>query len=291
MDNKQIDIKELLKRAKEDGWFLFLGQMFFLLCLVFSVRTFVFQPFTIPSGSMVPTLLVGDYISVTKYDYGYSRYSFPFPLPFLKGRIFESLPKHGDVVVFRFTQDTSIDYIKRVVGLPGDHIQLKHGTVYLNNVPLTRNFQGERDYPNREGRNWNGKEYWEETTNQESGKILKRDYRILQQTEYGAASNTAEYIVPPNCLFVMGDNRDDSSDSRFQGGREGGACATPLGSNYIAMSDHDLGFVPLENVEGKARTVLFSLDFEHPKWAFWYWPLEFRFDRFFHAIREKSEGK
>lgn len=239
---------------------------------------------------MVPTLLVGDYISVTKYDYGYSRYSFPFSLPFWKGRIFESLPHRGDVIVFRFTQDTSIDYIKRVVGLPGDHIQLRRGVVYLNDAPLMRKAEGFHSYVNREGRDWEGELYQEETHTEKDGRNLIRSYAVLQETEDSPASNTEEYIVPPHCLFVMGDNRDDSADSRFQGGRDTGACAAPLGSNYLALSTHDLGFVPFENVEGKARMVLFSMDFQHPKWAFWYWPSEFRFDRFFHSVQEKKEG-
>ncbi|QCE35539.1 signal peptidase I [Acetobacteraceae bacterium] len=286
--DKKTDIQRLLRQAKDDGWLLFLAQIIFLLFLVFGFRSLVFQPFTIPSGSMVPTLLVGDYISVTKYDYGYSRYSFPFPVPFLKGRIFESEPKRGDVIVFRFTQDSSIDYIKRVVGVAGDRLQLKHGVVYLNDKPLQRVSQGEHQYLNREGRSWSGEEFIEENHVGEKDSEEIRRYHILQETEEGAANNTEVYTVPSGCLFVMGDNRDDSADSRFQGGREVGSCSTPLGSNYLVGSGRDLGFVPLENVEGKARRVLLSFDFSHSKWAFWYWPSEIRLNRFFHPIQQRG---
>src|ERR1700753_3633657 len=106
------------------------------------VRTVAFEPFNIPSGSMIPTLLVGDYLFVSKYSYGYSRYSLPFSLPLFSGRIFGSLPKRGDVAVFKYPRDTSIDYIKRIVGLPGDHIQVRNGELYINGQVAPRVSEG-----------------------------------------------------------------------------------------------------------------------------------------------------
>lgn len=219
------------------------------------VRTFAFEPFNIPSGSMIPTLLVGDYLFVAKYSYGYSRYSFPFSPPLFSGRIFGSVPKRGDVVVFKYPRDTSIDYIKRVIGLPGDTVQVTDGQLYINGQECPRNLVG--DYlADDNGIRIMEKEYIETLPNG-----VKHD--ILKERDDGWVNNTPVYTVPPGHLFVMGDNRDNSADSRFMDG---------------------VGFVPVENLVGRAEVLFFSFDAEYPWWEFWEWPLEIRWTRLLNPV-------
>jgi signal peptidase I len=219
------------------------------------VRTFAFEPFNIPSGSMIPTLLVGDYLFVAKYSYGYSHYSFPFSPPLFSGRIFGSVPDQGDVVVFKYPRDTSIDYIKRVIGLPGDTVQVTDGQLYINGKECPRTLIG--DYlANDGGVRVMEKEYVETLPDG-----VRHD--ILKETDSGWVNNTPVYTVPPGHLFVMGDNRDNSADSRFMDG---------------------VGFVPEENLVGKAEFLFFSFNAEYPWWEFWEWPFEIRWDRLFNPI-------
>ena len=180
------------------------------LLLALVVRTLLFQPFNIPSGSMKPTLLVGDYIFVSKFSYGYSRYSAPLGLPLFDGRIFGDAPARGDVAVFKLPTDPSIDYVKRVIGLPGDRIQMKKSVLYINGeaVPKVR----VEDFSET---TWSGgieavERYIETLPNGVS-------YEVLDLTPNGISDNTREYVVPPGHYFMMGDNRDNSSDSRVQG--------------------------------------------------------------------------
>ncbi len=218
------------------------------------VRTVAFEPFNIPSGSMIPTLLVGDYLFVSKFSYGYSNFSLPFSPPLFSGRIFGSLPKRGDVAVFKYPRDTSLDYIKRIVGLPGDRIQVRKGQLYINGALCPRVPEG--SYPPE------GKEielYQETLPNGVKHEILKRP-----DLDNDWANNTQEYVVPPGHVFAMGDNRDNSADSRFM---------------------DQVGFVPIENLVGRAEVLFFSFDAEYPWWEFWQWPFEIRWSRLLHPVR------
>lgn len=260
----------------------FVAQFLVLGVLVLLFRSLILQPFTIPSASMVPTLLVGDYLAVTKYNYGFSRYSFPLSIVPFKGRIFGSLPERGDVVVFRFTHDHSIDFIKRVIGLPGDRIQIQDGKLFVDNNEVPREDRGPYEFVDQDGQSWKGVKY-KETLPQ----TLREDpkhYKVLQVRTDNAPNNTMEYVVPKGCLFMMGDDRDDSLDSRFQGGREEGECAAPEGNDFLKSSSEDLGFVPVDNLVGRAQFVFFSIDKRYSWWKFWHWPQEIRWGRFFHKI-------
>ena len=225
--------------------------------IAIGIRTIAFEPFNIPSGSMIPTLLVGDYLFVSKYSYGYSRFSLPFAPDLFPGRIFGRLPARGDVVVFKFPHDTSIDYIKRIVGLPGDHIQVRAGQLYVNGELAPRSLIG--DYVEQdEGRSTIAKEY-EETL--PGG----RKHPILKEQDVGYMNNTPDFVVPEGHVFAMGDNRDNSSDSRV-------------------MDQSGVGFVPLANLVGRAEFIFFSIDARAPLWEIWEWPFEIRWSRLLHGI-------
>nr|WP_040507675.1 signal peptidase I [Gluconobacter morbifer] len=236
-----------------------------LLLAVFAVRSMVVEPFNIPSGSMIPTLQIGDFVLVTKFSYGYSRFSFPFSPNLFSGRILGSEPHRGDVAVFRYTHDTSIDYIKRVVGLPGDHIQMTGGKLYLNGLEVPRDSLGHYQTLDENNRLLSGERYREHLPGSNGRQPVVHD--ILKLTDEGFANDTPEYVVPDGYFFAMGDDRDDSADSRFQGD-----------------GPDDLGFVPMQNLVGRAPVVLFSVDMRHPVWAFWYWPAEIRWNRFLHLV-------
>jgi len=221
------------------------------LLLALIVRTFLFQPFNIPSGSMKDTLLIGDYLFVSKYSYGYSRYSFPFGLAPFSGRIWSTEPERGDIAVFKLPTDTSIDYIKRVIGLPGDTIQVLDGVVHINGEPVKR-------------------ERIDDYIEQSSSGVVRRvpryretlpngvSYETLDLNPKGDKDNTREYKVPEGHFFMMGDNRDNSVDSRYQG---------------------RVGFVPLENFMGRAEILFFSIKDETPAWQIWTWPWTVRWER------------
>ncbi len=225
-----------------------------LIALVF--RPFFYHPFNIPSGSMIPSLLVGDYLFVSKMSYGYSRFSFPLELPFLKGRYWASEPERGDIAVFRLPRETGTDYIKRIIGLPGDKIQMTDGVLSINGKAVKRervaDYIGERAF----GTPAKIKRYRETLPNGVS-------YFTLDLTDNGAKDTTGVYEVPPGHYFMMGDNRDNSTDSRFL--------------NFV-------GFVPAENLIGRAEILFFSVDSESAAWEFWRWPWTLRFDRFFTRL-------
>ena len=221
------------------------------------VRTVAFEPFNIPSSSMVPSLLIGDYLFVSKYSYGYSRHSMPFSPALFHGRIFERVPERGDVAVFKLPSNPSVDYIKRVIGLPGDRIQVKDGILNVNGVPVGRKQVDDFIERTLLGAMIRSPQY-EETL--PGGKT----HRIIEASgDKGPHDNTQEYVVPPLHYFMMGDNRDNSKDSRFL---------------------QDVGYVPAENLVGRAEILFFSTDGSAALWEVWKWPWAIRFGRLFRPI-------
>ena len=235
------------------------------------VRTFLFESFNIPSGSMIPTLLVGDYLFVSKYEYGYSRFSLPFSLDLFEGRVLGHTPRRGDVAVFRFTQDNSIDYIKRIVGLPGDRVQMKGGELFVNGTQVPRTDLGDYVASDENGTRMQGRRYQESLPGSGApgtAAAAPVSHQILKLTSEGQYNNTPEYLVPAGYFFAMGDNRDDSADSRFMG-----------------TESDDLGFVPMQNLVGHAEFIFFSVDGRHPLWEVWEWPAEIRWGRILDWVR------
>jgi signal peptidase I len=222
-----------------------------LAVFVLLLRTLVFSPFSIPSESMLPRLLIGDYLFISKWDYGYSRYSLPFSLPLGNGRIFARLPTRGDTVVFKAPPTGKDDWIKRVIGLPGDTIQVRDGTVILNGVaipkqqvadfivPVSPNYDCDQAARDVDAANQPICRYRQFRETLPGG----RTYLVLDQGDNPYADHTGVYTVPAGHVFLMGDNRDDSMDSRFP-----------------ALPNGGIGFVPLENLEGKARLGFWSTD-------------------------------
>jgi signal peptidase I len=231
----------------------------YALLIALVLRVLLFQPFTIPSASMVPTLLEGDYIIVSKYSYGYSRHSIPFSPPLFEGRIFGSEPKRGDVVVFKLPRDDRTDYIKRLIGLPGDRVQLRDGVVFINGKPMQREFQGEVSEQTDYGLMQAVQRFIE--TNPEGRQYLTDDWGA------GDMDNTDVLIVPEGNYFFMGDNRDNSLDSR-------------------APEAVGVGFVPAENLVGKAQIILLAWDASKASmFKPWTWVLDSRPSRFFKLIK------
>lgn len=244
-----------------DGFWEMLRTLAYAVGIAMVFRSLLFEPFHIPSGSMRMTLLEGDYIFVSKYSYGYSRYSFPFgtQLGFISGRMPAGVaPARGDVVVFRLPTDPSIDYIKRVMGLPGDRIQVRDGVVYINGEELKQKLVDKFTFTEG-GLERSALRYRE--TNPEG-----RSYMVLDENSFGEVDFTDEYVVPEGYYFMMGDNRDNSTDSRYQ---------------------KEVGFVPAENLIGRAEVIFFSIDkdaqFEF--WEFWKYPSMFRPHRFWVDIQ------
>ncbi|TAJ37764.1 MAG: signal peptidase I [Reyranella sp.] len=271
------DVAERRKRGqdKAGGWGETIRTVVYAVLIALVVRTFAIEPFNIPSGSMIPTLLVGDYLFVSKYSYGYSKHSFPFSMGLFPGRIFGSPPERGDVAVFKYPGDQGqgvnrTDYIKRIVGMPGDRIQITSGVLHINGTAVPRLRIG--DYVRgTNGHYQKGTLYSEQLPN-------GRRYTVLEYTDSGMADNTPEFLVPAGSYFVMGDNRDDSLDSR-----------TRLMLRDFAGSTRDrdqLGwYVPSENLVGRAEFIFFSHDPAVAGWLEpWKWPQAIRFNRFFMAI-------
>lgn len=222
------------------------------------IRTVLFQPFNIPSGSLIPTLLVGDYLFVSKYSYGYSRYSIPFGPPIFSGRILSSDPQRGDIAVFKLPKDNETDYIKRVIGLPGDQVQLLDGRLYINGEMVDREPAGTFRSEDAFGRVMEAPRYMETLPNGVSYHVIERD------GDRGFWDNTEVYVVPGDHYFMMGDNRDNSTDSR------------DLAS---------VGYVPIENFVGRAEIIFFSIQEGASAWRIWDWPLTVRWGRIFNPIR------
>ena len=232
-----------------------------IVLIVFGLRSFVFEPFNIPSGSMIPTLLIGDYLIVSKYSYGFSRYSFPFAPNLFTGRILGRLPERGDVAVFKWPHDNSTDYIKRIVGLPGDHLQVKAGQLFINGALVPREKIGLRSDADERGLFTQVQVFTETLPN--GKQHLMQTYSSSDGSD---VNNTAEFVVPENNVFAMGDNRDNSSDSR------------------VPMSRGGVGYVPVDNLVGRAEFIFFSVDATAPIWEFWEWPGEIRWSRLLHGI-------
>jgi len=230
--------------------------------VVLVLRTFAFEPFNIPSGSMIPTILIGDYVFVSKYSYGFSRYSFPLFHPAFAGRIFGRVPERGDVAVFKLPRDTSEDYIKRIVGLPGDKLQMIEGVLNINGKPVGMK-RVEDFFDDEYNRNVATAQFIETLPNGREHPILKRGTPGTNPLD-----NTQVFEVPADSVFAMGDNRDNSLDSR------------------VPPRDNGVGFVPLENLVGRAEFRFFSYDANVAPWyQFWDWPWAIRFSRMFTAMR------
>ncbi len=239
------------KASQSSGLVENLRTIGYALLIALVIRALLIQPFSIPSGSMLSTLLIGDYLFVSKYAYGYSHHSLPFSPPLFSGRIFSSQPERGDVVVFKLPTDGRTDYIKRVIGLPGDEIQMRDGQLFINGQAIPRerveDFVEEDPYGNirRVPR------YRETLPN---GKT----YLTLDQVRGGSGDNTGVFKVPAGHYFMMGDNRDNSQDSRVPGA---------------------VGFVPFENLVGRAMFIFYSTDGSASLVEFWRWPSATRWGR------------
>jgi signal peptidase I len=225
------------------------------LIIALVIRTFLFQPFNIPSASMERTLLVGDYLFVSKFSYGYSHFSLPFSPPLFSGRIWSASPQRGDVVVFRLPKDDSIDYIKRLIGLPGDHIQMIGGVLHINGEPVKRERIEDFVGASRGGA---PVQRWRETLPNGVSFVT------LKMVDGGFKDNTEVYEVPPGHFFMMGDNRDNSTDSRFL---------------------NDVGYVPFENIIGRAQVIFFSIRGGEHAWEVWTWPWSVRWGRLLTLVR------
>ena len=231
--------------------------IFYALLIAIIIRSILFQPFYIPSSSMEPNLLVGDRLFVSKYSYGYSRHSLPFSPNILKNRIFKKYPKQGDIIVFKTPADNRTDYIKRLIGMPGDEVQIVNGDLYINNIRNKKQLL-KKDIDINCGDEIIKTDFYKE--------ILPngREYIAVYRIE-GSMANTDKFIVPDNHYFFMGDNRDCSKDSRF------------LSS---------VGYVNFNNLVGKSQIIFFSNYKEEGSFLkIWKWHKSIRFNRFFKRIK------
>lgn len=263
MLNRKPDLKPEDKASETDAkdgeergsaWLETLRTIVIAVLIAVGVRTFAYEPFNIPSSSMEPTLLIGDYLFVSKFSYGYSRHSLPFGVPLFSGRIFFTEPDAGDVAVFTYPRDDETDYIKRIVGLPGDKIEVIDGILHVNDVPVERELLSasevaELGYPDQVGQL-----YYETLPN-------GHRHLIREVSDERPFDNWGPEVVKEGHFFAMGDNRDNSLDSRA-----------------------DVGQVPFENLVGRAEILFFSHDGSSPWWKFWTWPSSIRFGRIGDAI-------
>ncbi len=239
---------------KEESFWDTLKTVFYAVMIAIVIRTVWFEPFKIPSGSMYPTLYVGDYLFVSKFSYGYSKHSLPLSLPLFDGRIWEAAPERGDVVVFKYPQDNKTDFIKRVIGLPGDKIKLVKGRLYINGQRVERERLDDFVIRTPAGSAERYRQYEETLPNGVK-------HNIIEISDSEVYDNFDEIEVPRGNYFMMGDNRDRSDDSRV-----------------------NVGFVPAENLVGKARFLFFSHNDGNDWYKPWSWPKMIRWERLFNAI-------
>jgi signal peptidase I len=255
-------MRAITKKKSSGGIFETVKTIVYAVLIALVVRTVAYEPFNIPSGSMIPTLLVGDYLFVSKFSYGYSRFSLPFGLPLFSGRILQfHKPERGDVAVFKLPTDTSTDYIKRIVGLPGDKIQMIHGQLFVNGQMVPRRQIEDCIYQDRD---------YVAVVNQYIESLPRGpgepplEHRIIKRPDGSPLDDTPVYEVPDGYYFGMGDNRDNSQDSRV-------------------MSV--VGFIPAENLVGKAQFLFFSTDGSAAWWEVWKWPFAIRYSRLLHGVQ------
>ena len=243
-----------MSKRKNDGFWETIRTVFYAILVALAIRTFAYEPFNIPSGSMRPTLLVGDYLFVSKYSYGYSRHSFPLSFMPFSGRIWADVPQRGDVVVFKLPRDNKTDYIKRIIGLPGDTVQVQDGRLFLNGTLVPRERIDDFTFRNPYGSQIRVAQFVETLPG-------GRRHFILEEGDNRIYDNTREFRVPEGHYFMMGDNRDNSEDSRSQ-----------------------VGFVPAENLVGRAEVLFFSTNGSASIFEFWKWPAAIRFGRLFDSV-------
>jgi len=252
------------KKKSSGGVYETIKTIVYAILIALVVRTVAYEPFNIPSGSMIPTLLVGDYLFVSKFSYGYSRYSLPFGLPLFPGRILAfGQPHRGDIAVFKLPRDPSVDYIKRMIGLPGDKIQMIHGNLFINGQMVPRRPIEDCLYQEN-GTAVLMHQYIESLPRGPGEEPL--EHRIIKIGDEGMLDNTPVFEVPAGHYFAMGDNRDNSLDSRTL----------------------EVGYVPLENLVGRAEFLFFSTDGSAAWWEPWKWPFAIRYSRLLHGVQ--SEG-
>lgn len=247
-----------MTQSTGSGWGETLRTIVYAVILALGLRTFAYEPFSIPSGSMIPTLLIGDYLFVSKFSYGYSRYSLPFGPPIFDGRLFGDIDdvERGDVAVFKLPTDGKTDYIKRIIGLPGDEIQMIDGILHINGEAVKRTKVGTGDIPGIGGIPTEVTEYIETLPN-------GVEHSIWEKSDTASLDDTDVFTVPEGHFFAMGDNRDSSQDSRVQSA---------------------VGFVPFENLIGRAEFIFFSHRGEAEVWEVWKWPQNIRWGRLFDGI-------
>lgn len=256
-NNSLVERENRLKEFKNSRFWLETKGFFNAFVVAMIIRTFLFQPFSIPSGSMYPTLMVGDFLFVSKFCYGYCDHTFPFAPKVIESRVWSTEPKQGDVVVFNNPKDEGKDYIKRLIGKPGDRIQVKGGIVHINGMPVKLEKVEDYHMVDEEGRFLVMPQYMETLPNGVRHPILKG-----KPMGEGRLDNTEEFLVPAGHYFMMGDNRDNSSDSRVQ-----------------TM----VGYIPEKNLIGRAEILFFSTS---AKWYEpWNWPFALRFKRLLNFIR------
>lgn len=252
-----------MNQVKKEHWLVELVKtIVYAGAMVLTVHSLLFKPFHIPTGSMIPSLLIGDYLFVSKFTYGYSNYSFPLNPDLFEGRIFASTPKRGDVVVFRPPHDPGTDWIKRCVGVPGDKIQMIQGVLHVNGKKAKLDYVGKYSWRDDRGGSSVSEYYIEEIPG------ILPSHPMIKSVPFGDGrrDDTREFVVPEGFYFMVGDNRDNSNDSR------------------------SIGYIPYENIVGQAKLVFFSTDIptfpeEKAWWKIWQWPFATRYSRILNLVK------
>ena len=261
---------------KKEGWGDTLRFFLILFVAAVAIRSLLFAPFSIPSGSMLPNLMIGDYLFVSKWPYGFSRYSFPFGVASFDGRIWSALPERGDIVVFRYPGNMDEDYVKRVIGLPGDRIEVRGGVVILNGRPVPRQRIADFVIPVSPNSPCEAQDAIQEVSGTHGERLCSfpryretlpggRSYEVLDQSSDLIVDDFGPIVVPEGHLFVMGDNRDNSADSR------------------VPVEDRGVGLLPIENVLGPAAVAFWSTDGSAEWLKPWTWFSAARWDRMGHT--------